>query len=68
MTTGQGSNVGLGFWPRLVIGAIVAGILAAGPLAIGNQDYRIVLWSGLIAAASYVKGLLEPQPVRRARK
>lgn len=56
------------FWWRLTLGALVAGILAAGPLAIGEQDWRIVLWSGLIAAASYVKGLLEPQPVRRARK
>lgn len=61
-------NGSLSFWWRLVLGAVVAGVLAAGPLAIGEQDYRIVLWSGLIAAASYVKGLLEPQPVRRARK
>lgn len=61
-------NGSLSFWWRLVLGAVVAGVLAAGPLAIGEQDYRIVLWSGLIAAASYVKGLLEPQPIRRSRK
>lgn len=66
--TAQGNEALPGFWLRLIIGALVAGILAAGPLAIGAQDWRIVLWSGLIASASYVKGLLEPQPVRRSRK
>lgn len=55
-------------WARLALGALVAGILASGPLAISSQDYRIVLWSGLMAAASYVKGLLEPQPISRTKR
>lgn len=42
--------------------AVLYGILAAGPLAMQDNSWKVVLWSGIIAAATYIKGKLEQAP------
>lgn len=46
----------------LVTVAVCCWVLAAGPLAMEGRPWPAIVWSGLIAAAAYVKGKLEKEP------
>lgn len=45
-----------------VLGAFIASISAAGPLALSEQKTAVIVWTGVLAACAYIKGKLEGVP------
>lgn len=51
---------------KLIALTVIYGVLAAAPLAMGERDVRYVIWTGLAAGLTYLKGKLEEKPDLRA--
>lgn len=46
----------------LIVTSVCVFLLAAGPSAMDGKATKLIVWSGLVAMAAYVKGSLETPP------
>lgn len=49
-------------YASMILGAVIAGIIAAAPLASSGQKPAVIAWGGIAAACTYAKGKLEEKP------